>query len=46
VLGLVTTPGKAHTTEVAELAEPRPGPGELLLRTLAVGVCGTDREIS
>jgi glucose 1-dehydrogenase len=46
VLGLVTTPGKAHTTEVAELAEPRPGPGELLLRTLEVGVCGTDREIS
>jgi glucose 1-dehydrogenase len=46
VLGLVTTPGKAHTTEVAELADPRPGPGELLLRTLEVGVCGTDREIS
>jgi threonine dehydrogenase-like Zn-dependent dehydrogenase len=46
VLGLVTTPGKAHTTEVAELVDPRPGPGELLLRTLEVGLCGTDREIS
>jgi glucose 1-dehydrogenase len=46
MLGLVTTPGTAHTTEVAELADPRPGPGELLLRTLEVGVCGTDREIS
>ena len=46
MLGLVTTPGKARTTEVAELADPRPGPGELLLRTLEVGVCGTDREIS
>ena len=46
MLGLVTTPGSAHTTEVAELADPRPGPGELLLRTLEVGVCGTDREIS
>jgi glucose 1-dehydrogenase len=46
MLGLVTTPGRAHTTEVAELADPRPGPGELLLRTLEVGVCGTDREIS
>jgi threonine dehydrogenase-like Zn-dependent dehydrogenase len=46
MLGLVTTPGRAHTTEVAELSDPRPGPGELLLRTLEVGVCGTDREIS
>ena len=46
MLGLVTTPGRAHTTEVAALADPRPGPGELLLRTLEVGVCGTDREIS
>ena len=46
MLGLVTTPGRAHTTEVAALADPRPGPGEQLLRTLEVGVCGTDREIS
>jgi threonine dehydrogenase-like Zn-dependent dehydrogenase len=46
VLGLVTTPGRADTAEVVELADPRPGPGELLLRTLEVGVCGTDREIS
>jgi threonine dehydrogenase-like Zn-dependent dehydrogenase len=46
VLGLVTTPGRADTTAVVELREPRPAPGELLLRTLEVGVCGTDREIS
>jgi threonine dehydrogenase-like Zn-dependent dehydrogenase len=46
VLGLVTTPGRARATEVAELDDPCPGPGELLLRTLEVGVCGTDREIS
>ena len=46
MLGLVTTPGRAHTTEVAQLADPSPGPHELLLRTLEVGVCGTDREIS
>jgi glucose 1-dehydrogenase len=45
VLGLVTTPGRAHTTAVAELPDPHPGPGELLLRPLEVGVCGTDREI-
>jgi threonine dehydrogenase-like Zn-dependent dehydrogenase len=46
VLGLVTTPGRAHATEVAQLDDPRPSGGELLLRTLEVGVCGTDREIS
>jgi glucose 1-dehydrogenase len=46
VQGLVTIPGRAHTTEVAELRDPRAGPGELLLRTIEVGVCGTDREIS
>src|ERR671910_191235 len=43
--GLVTTPGRPHTTAVAELREPRAGAGEVLLRTLEVGVCGTDREI-
>ncbi|HEX8105903.1 MAG TPA: alcohol dehydrogenase catalytic domain-containing protein, partial [Solirubrobacteraceae bacterium] len=43
---LVTTPGEAGTTAVADVAAPRAGPGELLLRTVEVGVCGTDREIS
>ncbi|HZG50441.1 MAG TPA: alcohol dehydrogenase catalytic domain-containing protein [Thermoleophilaceae bacterium] len=46
MLGLVTTPGQAHSTAVVELPPPRPAEGELLLRTLEVGVCGTDREIS
>jgi glucose 1-dehydrogenase len=46
VLGVVTTPGEAQTTAVAELPDPRPAAGELLLRTLEIGVCGTDREIS
>ena len=46
VQALVTTPGKAHSTDVAEVSDPRPGPREVLLRTLEVGVCGTDREIS
>jgi threonine dehydrogenase-like Zn-dependent dehydrogenase len=45
VLGLVTTPGRAHSTAVAALPDPRPGAGELLLRPVEVGVCGTDREI-
>lgn len=46
MLGLVTTPGQAHSTAVEELPDPSAGPGELLLETLEVGVCGTDREIS
>lgn len=43
---LVTTPGVPRSTEVVELPDARPAAGELLLRTLEVGVCGTDREIS
>jgi threonine dehydrogenase-like Zn-dependent dehydrogenase len=43
---LVTVPGVAHSTHVGEVPEPRAGAGEVLLRTLEVGVCGTDREIS
>jgi threonine dehydrogenase-like Zn-dependent dehydrogenase len=43
---LVTVPGEAHATRVAEVAEPRGGAGTVLLRPLEVGVCGTDREIS
>ena len=46
VQALVTTPGRPHSTAVAEVSDPRPGPREVLLRTLEVGVCGTDREIS
>ncbi len=42
---LVVTPGVAASTRVAEVAVPRPAAGELLVRTLEVGVCGTDREI-
>jgi glucose 1-dehydrogenase len=41
---LVTQPGVAHSTRVADVPEPR-GDG-VLLRVLEVGVCGTDREIS
>ncbi|MEA2123570.1 MAG: glucose 1-dehydrogenase [Solirubrobacteraceae bacterium] len=43
---LVATPGAAGTARVADVADVRAGSGELLLRTLEVGVCGTDREIS
>ena len=43
---LVTRPGAAHSTHVDEVAAVEAHEGELLLRTLEVGVCGTDREIS
>ncbi len=46
MLGLVTQPGAAGSTRVADVPAVRAGDGELLLRVLEVGVCGTDREIS
>jgi glucose 1-dehydrogenase len=46
MLALVTSPGRAHTTQVAEVPDAAARPGEVLLRPLRVGVCGTDREIS
>jgi glucose 1-dehydrogenase len=45
VQALVTDPGVAHSTRVADLPAPAARPGEVLLRVLEVGVCGTDREI-
>jgi threonine dehydrogenase-like Zn-dependent dehydrogenase len=46
VRALVTTPGAALTTRVAEVPDARAAAGAVLLRTVEVGVCGTDREIS
>jgi threonine dehydrogenase-like Zn-dependent dehydrogenase len=43
---LVTTPLQAGTTRTATVPDPETRPGALLIRTLEVGVCGTDREIS
>lgn len=38
-------PLEPGTVRVEELPDPSPGDGELLVRGLAVGVCGTDKEI-
>jgi threonine dehydrogenase-like Zn-dependent dehydrogenase len=46
VLALVTQPGRTHTTRVEDVPVVKPREGEVLVRTLEVGVCGTDREIS
>jgi glucose 1-dehydrogenase len=46
VLALVAEPGRADTTRVEEVPGTEAREGEVLVRTLEVGVCGTDREIS
>ncbi len=46
MLALVTQPGHAHTTRVEDVPAVAAREGEVLVRTLEVGVCGTDREIS
>jgi threonine dehydrogenase-like Zn-dependent dehydrogenase len=38
-------PGVANSVRVDEVSEPPPSDGSLLVRTLALGICGTDREI-
>jgi threonine dehydrogenase-like Zn-dependent dehydrogenase len=43
---LVVQPGTAGTTRVADLADAEVREGEVPVRPLEVGVCGTDREIS
>ncbi len=43
--GIAALPGSTKP-EIVELAEPSPpAPGEVLCRTLKLGICGTDREI-
>ena len=43
---LTVRPGDADSLAVTEVDEPSPGRGELLVEGLALGVCGTDREIA
>lgn len=43
---LTVLPGKADSLQVAEVPDPQPGPDQVLVQGLAVGVCGTDREIA
>ena len=38
-------PGKAASQRLDEIAEPTQEQGSLLVRALAVGICGTDREL-
>lgn len=38
--------GKADTLQVGDVPDPVPADGQLLVRGVSVGVCGTDREIA
>jgi glucose 1-dehydrogenase len=42
---ITVRPGKANSAQLEELAEPPLSDGVLLIRALALGVCGTDHEI-
>jgi glucose 1-dehydrogenase len=42
---LTVVPLQAGSAAVTEMPDPEAGPGELLVEGLALGVCGTDREI-
>ncbi len=42
---LTVVPGVVDSVAVTDVPEPKPGPADLLVEGLAVGVCGTDREI-
>jgi threonine dehydrogenase-like Zn-dependent dehydrogenase len=42
---IVVTPGQAGSGRVEEVPTPEPAPGQALVKTIDVGVCGTDIEI-
>lgn len=42
---LTVLPGTSGSAEVAQIPEPEPADGEVLVAVDAVGICGTDREI-
>jgi len=43
---LTVAPGSADSLEVTDVDDPSAGEGELLVDAIAVGVCGTDKEIA
>lgn len=46
MLALVTQPGFAHSTRIEDVPDVSVLEGQVPIRALEVGVCGTDREIS
>lgn len=43
---LTVVPGRPGSITVEDREQPEPGPGELVVNAIAMGVCGTDREIA
>lgn len=43
---IAIVPGRPETAGVIELPEPPPSDGSVLVRTLLIGICGTDKEIA
>jgi glucose 1-dehydrogenase len=43
---VAVSPGVPGSMRIVERPEPTPAPGEVVVRTLQVGVCGTDRGIA
>lgn len=43
---LVVTPGQANSGRLLDVSEPSLADGQLLVQSVAMGVCGTDREIA
>ncbi|MGW5264794.1 glucose 1-dehydrogenase [Microbispora sp. NPDC004025] len=43
---LTVVPHRARSMALTEVPDPEPGPADLLVEGLAVGICGTDREIA
>ncbi|WP_030158790.1 glucose 1-dehydrogenase [Glycomyces sp. NRRL B-16210] len=43
---LTVEPGRKGSLSLEEIDEPVPGEGELLVDAIALGVCGTDRELA
>jgi threonine dehydrogenase-like Zn-dependent dehydrogenase len=46
VRALTVVPRASGSAAVADVEEPQPGPGDLLVDCIALGICGTDREIA
>jgi threonine dehydrogenase-like Zn-dependent dehydrogenase len=45
VQAIVVTPGEPGSAQLTDVEDPTPADGQLLVEMIALGVCGTDREI-
>src|SRR5438552_10229480 len=43
---LTVLPGVSNSARLEDVSEPPAGDGDVLVETLAIGICGTDREIA